>query len=352
MRWTCASRRWLGRCWVLGAGLAACTGTGAAPDSGPGAADGVDGTGDTPALDWQILVDNDEAGAWLSAWGTSQDDVWVGGGQPEEGAIRRGPIDDLQRVSLPVSVPLLNWVHGTGPDDVWVGGIQGTVLHWDGAAWSDWSLDIDEAIWGIYARSPTEVYAVGGQSGFGGEEAVLLRLEGDAWAPIALPPEVEGLSNLFKVHHDGTDLWMVGFQGVALRGDGQTMAAVPTGTAADLVTANRPVEGGPLVVVGGRGTGVVAEVDGERLAVTVQTQAGLNGVQVYPSGNAVVVGEAGFSALYDTDSDTVEEVLPFTQAVLHATWGQAGGRMLAVGGNLFTSDDTFLGTILIADAPE
>lgn len=332
--------------------LTACADKGGPLDSGPGSSDGEDGTGDRPVLDWQILIDNDEAGAWLSAWGTSEDDVWVVGGQPEVGAIRRGPIDDLQLVSLPVQVPLLNWVHGTSEDDVWVGGVQGTLLHWDGAAWSDRSVEIEEAIWGVYAVSPTEVYAVGGQSGFGGQDAVLLRLEGEAWVPIDLPPQAEGLSNLFKVHHDGTDLWMVGFQGVALRGDGETMAAVPTGTTADLVTANRPLEGGPLVVVGGRGTGVIAEVDGERLAVTTQTQAGLNGVQVYPSGNAVVVGEAGFSALYGTDSDSLTEVLPITQAVLHATWGQAGGRMLAVGGNLFTSEDTFLGTLLIADAPE
>lgn len=332
--------------------LAACTGKNDAPDTGGRTSDGADGTGGRPVLDWQVLIDADEAGAWLSAWGTSEDDLWVVGGQPEVGAIRRGPIDDLQLLSLPVEVPLLNWVHGTATDDVWVGGVQGTVLHWNGTAWTDWSLDIDEAIWGIHALSASEVYAVGGQSGFGGDRAVLLRREGDGWASLDLPPEVEGLSNLFKVHHDGTDLWMVGFQGVALRGDGQTMAAVPTGTTADLVTANRPVEGGPLVVVGGRGTGVIAEVDGERLSVTTQTQAGLNGVQVYPSGNAVVVGEAGFSALYESDSDSLKEVLPITQAVLHATWGQAGGRMLAVGGNLFTSEDTFLGTLLIADAPE
>lgn len=338
----------------LGLALAACSGK--TEDTGS-SADGADGTGAETGdagevLQWEVLIEDDAAGAWLSAWGLSQDDVWVVGGQPEVGAIRRGPIDDLDLLELPFEVPLLNWVHGAAADDVWVGGIHGTVLHWDGASWSDHSLDIEEAIWGVYAVSSTEVYAVGGESGFGGEDAVLLRLEGDAWARIDLPAEVEGLSNLFKVHHDGTDLWMVGFRGVALRGDGQTMQAVPTGTTADLVTANRPVEGGPLLVVGGRGTGVVAEVSGDALSVTAQAQAGLNGVQVYPSGNAVVVGEAGFSGLYEPDSDTLTDVLPVTQDVLHATWGQAGGRMLAVGGNLFTSDDTFLGTILIADAPE
>ena len=95
-----------------------------------------------------------------------------------------------------------------------------------------------------------------------------------------------------------------------------------------------------------------AEVEGDGLAVKVQAQAGLNGVQVLPSGDAVVVGEAGYSALYDIETDTLTSVLPVTRDVLHATWGLPGSELIAVGGNLFTSEDTFLGTILIAPSPE
>ena len=331
----------------------ACNGKGDDSASvGSDGADGADGTEDAPAIEWSVLIEGDPTGAWLSAWGPTEDAVWVVGGQPEVGAVLHGPLDDLQPLAVPDGTPLLNWVHGTGDADVWVGGVAGTLLHWDGAAWSDHSLAIDEAIWGTYAVSSTEIYAVGGASGFGGEDAVALSWDGDGWSRLELPAEVAGLSNLFKVHHDGSHVWMVGFQGVALRLDGDALTAVPTGTTADLVTANRPADGGPMVVVGGRGTGVVVEPDGDALAVTAQTQAGLNGVQVYPSGVAVIVGEAGYSALYDLETDAVTPVLPITRDVLHATWGLPGGRMLAVGGNLFTSDDTFLGTLLVAPAPE
>ena len=337
---------------------------GACADKGDGSGDpGVDGadgaeTGDpAPLIDWQPIFTEDDVGAWLSAWGQDEGDVWVVGGQPEVGAIRRGPIDNLVLFDLPAGVPLLNWVHGTSPADVWVGGVQGTLLHWDGSAWTDHSLEVEEAIWGIYAVSADEVYAVGGESGFGGEQALALAWSGDGWTRLELPSELADLRNIFKVHHDGTALWMVGQGGAALRSeDGQTLQAVPTSTSADLVTANRPLSGGPLVVVGGRGTGVVLEVDSEagspRLAVKAQSQGGLNGVQVYPSGVAVVVGEAGVSGLYHLDSDRLDEVLPTTRDVLHATCGVPGGRMLAVGGNLFTSDDLFHGTILVAPAPE
>lgn len=331
---------------LLLAALLACSGS--ATDSGPvGPADGTDGTDDAP---WSILIDEDARGAWLSAWGTGTDDVWVVGGQPTQGAVLRGPIDDLQPLAVPEGTPLLNWVHGTGPDDVWVAGIAGTLLRWDGAAWTDHSIEMEEALWGVYAVSDSEVYAVGGQSGFGGADAVALAWADGGWTRLALPEEVAGLSNLFKVHHDGTHLWMVGFQGVALRLEEGALVAVPTGTTADLVTAN--ADGGPMLIVGGRGTGVVVEADGTTLTATTQAQAGLNGVQVYPSGVAVVAGEAGYTARYDPATDTLTADLPVTRAVLHATWGVPGERMLAVGGNLFTAEDTFVGTILVGQAPE
>ena len=188
--------------------LLACSGK--ASDSGSAAdtsgADGSDGADGTDAPTWEVLIEDDPRGAWLSAWGTAADDVWVVGGQPEQGAALHGSFDDLQEVALPEGTPLLNWVHGTGPDDVWVAGVAGTLLHWDGAAWTDHGIEVEEAIWGVYAVSPTEVYAVGGESGFGGEDAVALSWGGDGWTRLALPAEASGLSNLFKVHHDGSHL--------------------------------------------------------------------------------------------------------------------------------------------------
>lgn len=316
--------------------------------SDSGAAD----SGASPdGVSWTPVLVDDPRGAFLAAWGPAPDDVWIVGGQPDAGVVLRGDADGLAEVALPAGTPLLNWVHGTGADDVWVAGIHGTLLHWDGADWTDHSLGVEEAVWGVYAASPDRAWAVGGESGFGGERAGAWSWDGAAWSTIALPDGVDGASNLFKVHHDGTDLWMVGVGGVALRGDGAAMAQVATGTAMDLVTANRPAAGGPLVVVGGRGTGVVLEVGGEGLVVTAQAPAGLNGVAVLDDGRAVVVGERGWAGVYDTADDSLVEGPVDTLDVLHNAFVAPDGGLWAVGGNLYTAGDSFLGSAFVGTLP-
>jgi hypothetical protein len=305
-----------------------------------------------PAIAWSPVVSDDARGAWLSVWGSAADDVWIVGGQPESGVVLRGSGSDFTEVVLPREVPILNWVHGTGADDVWIGGVSGTLLHWDGSDWTDHSLGVEEAVWGVFAVAPDDVYAVGGESAWGGETALARHYDGTSWSEVVVPDELSAPSNLFKVHAvSPTEVWAIGVGGVAMVGSGTSFAPAPTGVAADLVTAN--ASHGPLVVVGGRGTGVIMEADGAGgLASSVQAGAGLNGVMVYPSGVAVVVGELGYSGLFDLETDELTDVLGSSNDVLHATWGVPGGTMYAVGGNLYTTADSFEGIVLTAEAPE
>lgn len=292
-------------------------------------------------IDWRFAEQGAPEGVFLSAWGASGDDVWVVGGQPDRGAVLRGAGTSFAPIDLPPGVPLLTWVHGTSADDVWVAGIEGTVLHWDGDDWNDRSLDTDQALWGIHAR-PGAVRAVGGQSSWGGDAAVAAEWDGTAWTFLDLPPELDELSSLFKVTWDGDAWWVVGAGGVALTGS--PLQTVGTGFAQDLVTVD--ASGGPLVVVGGRGTGAVLERAGEGLAVTAQARAGLQGVDVIDAERALVCGENGLTGLYDVAGDALVEVPPLTTDVLHGCFVAPDGRPYAVGGNLFTSGDTFMGTIL------
>lgn len=337
--------------------LGACSGDKDSPAGGTGdpGTTTTTGTTDTAQADgWAPVLEDDDRGAFLSVWGPSADDVWIVGGQPETGVVLRGSGDTFTEQPLPEGTPLLNWVHGTAEDDVWVGGLAGTLLHWNGTDWTDHTLEIEEAIWGVYARSATEVYAVGGDSAYGGSTAVAQAFDGTTWQALAIPPELDGLENLFKVHDDGTDIWMVGYRGAAMRGSAAGgFVAAPTGTSADLVTANRSPGEGPMVVVGGRGTGVVFEPDGSGGLTQVATAiAGLSGVQVFPSGEAVVVGELGYIGRYTVGSGTVVDDDVLTQDVLHAAWGTAGDSVYAVGGNLYTTEDFFHGVVLRGPAPE
>ncbi|MCB9797876.1 MAG: hypothetical protein H6741_34785 [Alphaproteobacteria bacterium] len=331
--------------WALALGLMACTSDKDAPHTGD--------SEPAEALEWTPVMEEASEGAFLAVWGLSGDDVWIVGGQPEAGVVLRGSGQDWTPMSLPEGTPLLNWVHGVAADDVWVAGIQGTLLHWDGAAWTDHSMALEEAFWGVYALSADDVIAVGGESGFGGARGLMMHWDGAAWTELGIPEEYADIRNLFKVHHDGTDWWVVGLGGAALRGPSfDQLSAAPTGYAGDLVTANHPASGGPLIVVGGRGAGRVLEVDGDGLTVTAQAYAGLNGVAVLPDGRAILAGEFGFTALYDSADDSVTNVTPITTDVLHGAWADPGGMMYVVGGNLFTSEAFYHGVVLSGPTPE
>lgn len=317
-----------GRLWVAGAlALSACP--------------------QRPLIDWEIALDDAPEGVFLSAWGADADDVWVVGGQPDEGAVMRGSGTSFDAFDLPAGTPLLNWVHGSAADDVWVGGIEGTLLHWDGAVWTDHDLGVDEAVWGVHAASRDEAWAVGGESSWGGTAAMAFAWDGSGWDPLTLPPALADAPNLFKVAEAGGTAWIAGVDGVAATIDGDVVTSVSTGTAQDLVTVD--AANGPVVVVGGRNTGVVLEPAGDGLAVTTTARAGLQGVSVYADDRALVTGENGFSGIYHIDEDRLDEVLPITDAVLHGCFVAHDGALYAVGGNLFTAGDTFAGVLLTAD---
>lgn len=297
-----------------------------------------------PLIEWQAATSEDPRGAFLMAWGPSADDVWVVGGQPEAGLVLRGTPDNLQEVPLPDGTPLLNWVHGLDANDVWVAGINGTLLHWNGSQWNDASIEVEGAFWGIHAKSSSEVYAVGGASAWGGEDAMAYRRMGGEWQAMDLPTELEGLGNLYKAHHDGTTLWFCGFAGaVARSGDGQTLEAVPTGTTMDIVTVHgRPGE--DPIFVGGRGTGGVFELDGNGLTKTASAPGGLSGVHLMADGRAIVAGEGGYAGIYNTADDSLTDVRVPSDDVLHGAF-EAGGTIWVVGGNLYTAGDAYAGSI-------
>jgi hypothetical protein len=301
-------------------------------------------------LEWTVVEERAPEGAFLMAWGATSNDVWVVGGQPDAGVVLRGDAGGFAPHPLPEGTPILNWVHGTSVGDVWVGGVGGTLLHWDGSEWEDHSIPMEEAIWGIHARSPTEAWAVGGTSAWGGSFAVALRWDGEEWTALDLPPPADEAANLFKVTHDGTHLWMVGTQGLALRSaDGETLEVVYTGVANDLVTVHTSDDA--VLVVGGRGTGLVLEPEDDALATTLRVRAGLSGVHLLDARNALVVGEAGLGGLYDLETDLLEEAEPVTTSVLHGAFAAPDGTLYAVGGNLYSASDAFEGTLLSAPSP-
>jgi hypothetical protein len=67
---------------------------------------------------------------------------------------------DVTGTRMPTGVPLLTDVWGTGLSDVWMVGDGGTVLHYDGTAWTPEDSGATTAFSGVYASSPTDIWLV------------------------------------------------------------------------------------------------------------------------------------------------------------------------------------------------
>lgn len=91
---------------------------------------------------------------------------------------------------------------GTSASDVWAVGYTarllgkgGQAFHWDGAAWTETKLPVDQPLYGVFARAPGEAWAVGAQG-------TLLRWDGLSWSrvPTGLSEPLSGIA----VTADGT----------------------------------------------------------------------------------------------------------------------------------------------------
>ena len=94
--------------------------------------------------------------------------------------------------------------------DVWAVGENGTILHWDGTAWSASASGTTSALWGVWGSGPSDVYAVGDTTT---GEATVLHWNGAAWSTVSTP--ADGYPN--SVWGGGPDdVWIVGFSDPAL----------------------------------------------------------------------------------------------------------------------------------------
>ena len=71
----------------------------------------------------------------------------------------------------------LNGVWGSSPNNVFAVGYSGTILHFDGAVWSEMSSGTSNTLKDIWGSSEDDVYAVGANG-------TILHYDGSNWAPM------------------------------------------------------------------------------------------------------------------------------------------------------------------------
>jgi hypothetical protein len=283
-----------------------------------------------PDYEFRVVME-DLPGSILSFWGSSSNDLFAVGGElgdPGEALIVWH--DGQTWYRMPVDAPILWWVHGFAHDDVWAVGAEGTVVHFDGVAWTTVRSDPAYTLWGIWGSSSTDLWAVGGDV-MHGVPSVLLHYDGTDWTQEMSVANDDDM--YFKIWGSGpSDIWAVSERGVTIHYDGVGWTPVASGTNQRLITVNGS---GPADVyaVGGVVESVLLHNDGTGWTRDpLDLSGGLMGVWTAPDQPVFVAGFSGLMALRDADG---WRALPYvTSYCLHATWGDSQGIILGGGGNL------------------
>lgn len=297
---------------------------------------------DVPPSDWVVLSDEDARGAFLSAWGTAPDDVYIAGGQPDggipgesEGTLLHWDGDELSEVEFGFEVPLLNWVYGVD-DELWVVGNEGFAAQRVDGEWVDRSTPVPEPLWGVWGSASDDLWAVGGDP-FEDSNAVILRWGGQEWEEVAPPAPDRSTNSFFKVWGTSDDnIYIVGARGAILHWDGEELTQeTEDDVTVDLVSLWGSDED-TIMISGGRGNGTLVFRDDEGwVSSGVLPVAGLNGTwmsAVQPV--AYSVGERGVIVRVNTETRERTQERSGTTDILHGVFGFEDGPLFAVGGTL------------------
>lgn len=308
-------------------------------------------TDEDPQATWEEPADASDLGAMSGVWGSGPDDVYVVGGFPGEGTMMHFDGSEWMEVDVPEGTDLLVWVYGFGPDDVWAVGESGSIIHYDGTAWSTVPSDTDEALWGVFGFAPDDFWIVGGETGAG--DPVLMHYDDGTLTDVGVDPTENdrNAKALFKVWGIDDTLFAVGQRGLILEYDGTDWTAVSAGAEAnDDFVALWGTSPDNIVAVGGRSNAKLAHYDGTAwTTVTPAGVPGLSAVHMTDPDQVVIGGIGGFNGVASVPDLSVGSETPMTTLDLHAAWGPGDGTHYVVGGRFF---DPYEGVILSRTAPD
>lgn len=287
---------------------------------------------------WQVVLQGLTA-TLLCAWGTGPDDVFAVGGPLGNGTPATilhydgASWTDLHATGMDT----FWWANGTGDGDVWFVGTSGRITHWDGSAFTDFASGTTATLFGVFAAATDDVWVVGGTPDGGTSQPndVLLHYDGTSFTPSPLPQTLG--RSFFKVWGTGSDnLYVVGEYGTIWHRTGTTWA---------LEANDPPLATGNLTTVNGCSASEVYAVGGQDVLVSdgtswtranVTLENGVNGVSCASPGNVVIVGFGGLKQRL-VGGTWVSDFADEPHQDLHGAWADPAGGFWAVGGD-FVSD--------------
>jgi hypothetical protein len=198
-------------------------------------------------------------------------------------------------------------------------GTRGTILRWDGRAWTPEVSGTDEDLYAVECAGDA-VVAVGGNLHIGGDSLVLHRRDG--W--IAEPSGMQHI--LLAVAHGGQGWFAAGYNGGMIRGAPGSWSRVEVvhySHVFALLAVDARVFAAGL-------TGTVIEFDGAAWRPhDTRTEAHLRGLAVFPSLDVVAVGLSGTILRYDGRRWAPMDCP--TKSHLEAVWAPGEDEAYAVG---------------------
>jgi hypothetical protein len=285
----------------------------------------------SPPHDWQV-VHQDLDGALLSVWGSSEDDVWTVGGDPDTGPMVLHWAGSAWETLDPESPGDLWWVFGFDGGPIFMGGAGGRILRRSGSSFEEMPTPMSTpVVFGIWGCSQDDIWAVGGNFG-GGSGGFAWHLEGGEWIAHDLPDgEVRPVWKV--VGRSCDDVRFVGEGGLSFSWDGAAFAPEATGIGESLFTD--AVVDDCYLAVGGL-AGIILEDCGSGWQdVSPDGALGLNGVCA-AGGAAYATGQFGSLYRRSEDGSWIEDDGPPISETLHGCWVDPSDGVWAVGGQVLS----------------
>lgn len=290
--------------------------------------------------DWRFVLEN-LGGALLSITGTSARDIYTVGSDPGDPF---GPLvlhyngQRWQRYDTGAEGDL--WWISVDPigGSYFMAGENGLILQLDPASKTftrHSGPSTLPTLYGIWGTAPDNVWAVGGRPENPDAGGIIWHFDGTTWRDVPTAGiRPGGVPTLFKVWgRSATEVYIVGFGGVALRYDGESWSEFPSGTNRTLFTIHG--NDSILAASGGFISGVLAEGTGEGMTdVAPRAAEQMNGVYIRPDGRGLAAGIGGWTlervgGVWERRFTELDTFLDF-----HAAWIDPDGGLWAVGGDL------------------
>lgn len=234
----------------------------------------------------------------------------------------------------------LKAVWGTGPDNVYVVG-AGTVMHWNGTAWTDLAPPSTVGLAGVWGFG-SEVFVVGGQNRqpAGTGMGVIQRWNGTTWTQWTSPVN-EALRAVWGT--SATNVFAVGYNGAAIRFTGGASWSTLNSRTTQHLAAIWGTAANDIWAVGDAGT--IDHWTGTQWSETTVGTESLLAVSGSGPNDVYAVGANGTILRYRNNAWTPQP--SFTAATLEAVWSLGTGDFITTGlGEIYRFNNGTIDTII------